>query len=133
MEDNIVLLCYSNKDEKVSLEFSPCRKTKDIMWEDWNYCEHLIVNKTDYINLLVKYIEKIFPLYDPENNDIEEYFDVCSTTWIGKSDWVKLIKIIEDELEIRIIEKEKIFYEKFINWIIEQLKNVEIIVVTGNQ
>jgi hypothetical protein len=70
------LICYGNKNEKVRLEFSPCRKTQNIMWEDWNYCEHLFVYRTDYDELLVKFIEKIFPLYEVENDEFQDKFDV---------------------------------------------------------
>jgi hypothetical protein len=123
------LLCYGSEKEKPVLQFSPCSRTQDIQWEDWNYTEYLFIPKTDYMKLLKDYIEKIFPINDPENNEIEEYFDVSSITWIGKKDWERLIKIIEEHKSTNTKEIE--FYNKFINWIKEQLMSVEVIVVDG--
>jgi hypothetical protein len=123
------LFCYGFKKEKPVLQFSPCRKTQDIQWEDWNYAEYLFIPRTDVLKLLKDKIEKIFPINDPENNEIVECFEVSSITWIGKNDWERLIKIIEKDNPAN--EKEVKFYYEFKNWINEQLKSVEIIVIDG--
>ena len=123
------LFCYGNENEKTVLEFSPCRKIHDIQWEDWNYADSLYITKTDYTKLLKDFIEKIFPINDPENNEIIECFDPCTSTWIGKKDWEKLIKLIEQEKITN--EREMQFYNQFVKWIKEQLINVKIIVTDG--
>ena len=127
----MTLFCYGSENEKPVLQFSPCRKTHDIQWEDWNHGEYLFVPKTDCIKLLKDKIDKIFPNNDPDDNGLQEKFDVSSIFWIGKNDWMKLIEIIENDIDKINIEIEMRFYNEFKNWINKQLMTVEIIVVDG--
>ena len=133
----MIFRCYSKTDEKVRLHFFPCKNTgENITWEEWHSKNPLTVYSTDYSELLLEYICKIYPVKDPTNNEVVEYFDVCFDNWIGKEDWKKIIA----EIKVKInrnnnppakIEKE--FYENFIEWIEKELQWADIIVVEGNQ
>lgn len=124
---------YSNKKEKICLMFHPLFITgKDPMWEDWNcYKYPMMIYMTDYQKLLIPYFEKIFPLKDPIDDTVQEYFDVCFDNWIGKSDWIKFINLIKADLDKKS-ESEKKFYFEVISWLETALTETDVIVVEGN-
>lgn len=128
----MVLRCYSDEKEIILLEFNPCRNNIDPQWEDWNYCANpLVVYSTDYNKLLLPYLNIVFPLVEPITGDIQDCFDVCFDNWIVKENWMKIIDAINRDID-SFPKNERIFYSKFCDWILSELKNVDIIVVEGN-
>ena len=128
------LRCYSGKKEKICLGFLPCKDVPaDWRWEDWHSCEEeLLVYATDYENLLLRYLQPIFPIADPTDGKIQERLDLCSFNFIGKDAWEVIIKNIKNDL-INISNcSEKGFYNEFVDWIETQLIWADIIVVDGN-
>ena len=128
----MILRCYSKENEIILLEFSPCRNNIDPQWEDWNYCaDPLVVYDTDYTKLLLPYLNIVFPLVEPITGDLQERFDVCFDNWISKENWMKIIDAIKRDMD-SFKENERFFYSKFCDWILNELKTVDIIVVWGN-
>lgn len=126
------LICYSTETEKIWLKFWPCQCDENISWENWHQCsDPLTIYETDYSKLLLPYFQMVFPLADPTNGEIQESFDVCSENWIDKNAWQTIMCAIEANMTT--IEKERIFYHAFYDWIQEQLKKWDIIEIEGNQ
>jgi hypothetical protein len=129
--------CYSKADERVCLEFYPCKNIgKNISWEEWHRKIPLTVYSTDYCKLLLEYICSVYPVKDPTNDEVIESFDVCFDNWIGKEDWKKIIvgiKVKINRNNNRPSKTEKEFYENFIEWIEKELEWADMIVVEGNQ
>jgi len=137
LSDSIELRLYADKKEKMFLEFLPLhpdsKDTDNIRWEDWHcYKYHLKIYKTDYEKLLLSYLNQLFPLKDPIDYTIQNYFDVCFDNWIGKTAWILLEKSIKKDLKLKTKEEQE-FYSAFLDWIDTALEETEIIVVEGNQ
>ena len=101
------------------------------MWEEWHcYRSPLRIYKQDY-ELLVDYINKIYPVLDAFDGTLVQKFDVCFDNWIGKSDWIRIIFEIEKDLK-SVLDGERTFLTEFLEWLKEALKHTSIIVVEGN-
>jgi hypothetical protein len=128
------LRCNADKKEKICLLFFPCEdKGEKITWEEWHKVEPLVVYDTDW-DLLLSHFYKVFPITDPTNafGEIQDSFDHCFDNWIGKNDWLRIIKSIKNNLNSIEIEKEIQFFNKFICWIEKQLDWADIIVIDSN-
>ncbi len=132
----MILRCYSNINDKICLEFYPCKNLgEDISWEEWHRKKPLTIFSEDYQKLLIDFLKELYPTKDPTNNEVVESFDVCFDNWIGKSDWLKIIKNITQRINKnnnRPTKLEKEFYENFIEWVEKELEWADIIVVEGN-
>jgi len=132
----MVFRCYSKYDEKIRLDFFPCKNvSENWAWEEWHTEIPLTIFVTDYRQLLLEYICEVYPTNDPTNHEIEQSFDECSFNFIGKDDWIKIIeriKILLKRNNNRPSKMEKEFYENFIEWVEKELKWANIIVVDGN-
>lgn len=129
------LRLYAPQNEKILLDFNPLRISDesdwDPMWEEWHcYYKPLRIYKQDY-ELLLDYINKVYPIKDAIDGTLEPIFDICFNNWIGKDYWYEIINEIEQDIE-NIPDKEKFFFGEFIQWIKEALKYTSIIVVEGN-
>lgn len=58
------------------------------------------------------------------NPQWEECFDMCSSNWLGASDWQKILSEVENDFDK--------FLLSFVKWIREALQYTKIIVVEGN-
>jgi hypothetical protein len=95
----------------------------------------LLVFMTDYRQLLLEYIHAIYPLKDPENDEIVDVFDECSNNWIGKDDFLRLIEKIKITLgrnNNRPSKMEREFYNNIIEWAEEKLEWANIMIIDGN-
>ena len=134
-QEYLELRLNAPEGEKILLEFNPL-KTSDTAdwnptWEEWHCYGHpLRIYQQDY-KCLVDYFNKIYPIMDAFNGTLEQAFDVCFDNWIGKSDWVRIILEIEQDLNC-ILDGEKTFLMDFLEWVKEALKHTSIIVVEGN-
>jgi len=132
----MIFRCYSKLDEKVCLQFFPCKNIgENITWDEWHDKKPLTIFLTDYKQLLLEYIHEIYPVKNPKNGEIMNSFDECFDNWIGKDDWKKIIGKIKEKLSRnnnRPSKIEKEFYENFIEWIEKELEWADIIVVEGN-
>lgn len=124
---------YSENNEKIFLEFAPVRipKSGDIMWEDWNYYNSLRIFKTDYEMLFVPFAEKIFPVKDPDTDELQTYLDLCSPNWIGKSDIERLIKIIDESSKDKKSE-ERQFLKIITEYLQDCIKISNMVLIDGN-
>ncbi|MDO4943736.1 MAG: hypothetical protein Q4E74_00890 [Ruminococcus sp.] len=124
---------YSDKKEKIFLEVIPVRvpENGDIMWEDWNFYDSLMIFQTDYNKLIVPYLNAIFPVKDPDDGEIQEYFDVCSLNWLGTADCERLIDIIKSDME-KYADDEKAFLNEFIRFLQHCLTISNIVLIEGN-
>jgi len=134
-QEYVELRWNAPKGEKILLEFHPLKisDTPDWnpVWEEWHCYRHpLRIYQQDY-ERFVDYFNKIYPIMDAFNGTVEQAFDVCFDNWIGKSDWVKIIFEIEQDLNC-VLDGEKAFLMDFLEWIKEALKHTSIIVVEGN-
>lgn len=128
------LIYRGNEEEKVCLQFYPCLNYgEDITWEQWHVKDPLTIYKSDYRELLLKYLNDMFPVVDPTNGQEQEEFDVCFDNWIGKSHWINLIEQIKKDFDLSQSTPVNDFYNQFIKWLEEQLEWAEIIMVDGNQ
>ena len=130
------LRLYAPKDEKIPLDFEPLRISDNPnwnpMWEEWHcYFTPLRIYKQDY-ELLMDCFNKIYPIKDAFDGNLEPVFDVCSYNWIGKDDWQKIIFEIEKGFN-DFSYSEKSFFQDFLEWLKEALKYTTIIVVEGNE
>jgi hypothetical protein len=132
----MVFRCYSNFEEKICLEFFPCKNTvANITWEEWHSKKSLVVFFTDYRKLLIDYICEIYPIKDITNNTTVKSFDECFDNWIEKNYWVKILEKIKIRMNAnsnRLSKMEKEFYNNFVEWIEKELEWADIIVVEGN-
>lgn len=131
----IELRLYAPKNERILLNFNPLRISDkpgwNPAWEEWHcYAEPLRIYRQDY-ELLLGYFNKIYPVKDTFNGNLQTVFDVCFDNWIGKDDWLKIISEIEQDLK-NIYGEKKPFFEAFVKWLREALDNTSIIVVDGN-
>lgn len=125
------ITCYSDGREPIWLRFWPCRCDENISWEEWYQCKDpLTVYAADYEKLLLPFFKAAFPLPDPTNREIQEYFDVCGVNWIGREAWKEILKNIRGA-EARTGE-ELAFYEAFVRWVSGELEEWEVIEVEGN-
>jgi len=127
------LRCYSTNRQKICLTFLPCRYDANISWDNWHQCDDpLKIYAEDYEKLLLGYLKKVFPLglINPMCNSKQSTFDLCSDNWISTDIWLEIIDDIKaNPVSIQIEED---FYNSFIEWISEQLKNWDMIVVESN-
>lgn len=132
----MVFRCYSKSDEKICLQFFPCKSvTEKITWDEWHSKRSLTVYLTDYNQLLLEYIRGIYPIKNPTNNEMIQEFDECYDNWIGKDDWEKIIEKMKLNMKRNNNRPKKIeieFYENFIEWIEKELECSDIIIVKGN-
>ena len=131
----IELRLYAPQNEKIVLEFNPLKISNEPnwnpTWEEWHcYAVPLRIYEQDF-EILLDYIDKIYPTKDAFNGTPETAFDVCFDNWIGKEDWFKVISAIEQEFE-NISGDRKPFFMDFLEWIREALQYTSIIVVEGN-
>lgn len=133
-EEPVILRLYSKANERIRLMFCPLKMMdRDPEWEDWNsYKFPLEIYITDYDKLLIPYFNRLFPVSDPISAENQEYFDVCFDNWIGRSDWIRFMDMIKNDLEQKS-EDEKTFYMKLSDWIDTALEETDVIVVVGNQ
>ena len=133
----MIFRCYSKTDEKICLHFFPYKNIGDnITWEEWHNKKPLTIYLTDYSELLLEYICRVYPIKDPTNDEVIKSFDVCFDNWIGKNDWEKIIEEIKVKINRnsnRPSKMEKEFYENFVEWIEKELEWADIIVAEGNQ
>ena len=126
------LICYGNSKEKIRLDFLPYKNTGDNkQWDKWHPDDYLRIYASDYVKLL-PYIEKIFPLVDPVNGEIQDYFDECYDNWISVNDWREIVASIKKDITNIENGVEILFFNKFISWIEKQMTWADIIVVEGN-
>lgn len=129
------LRLYSKHSERLCLCFSPCyidRDADDISWEDWHrYKQPLMVFVTDYRKLLIPYLKSVFPVNDPTNNEVQEFFDECWDNWLGEDAWHIIIGKIESDF-LNFSEDERRFYTEFIDWVKKALTATPVIVIEGN-
>lgn len=123
-------------DEKIFLDFNPLKNSEvndsNPLWDDWHsYYEPLRVYKQDY-EILLCYIKRIYPINDAFYGTYETDFDVCFDNWIGKSDWLKVIADIENDI-LDMPDDKKAFFTVFLKWLKTALCYTQIIVVEGNQ
>lgn len=134
-QEYVELRLNAPKGEKKLLAFNPLKisDTPDWnpMWEEWHcYRSPLRIYKQDY-ELLVDYINKIYPVLDAFDGTLVQKFDVCFDNWIGKSDRIRIIFEIEKDLK-SVLDGERTFLTEFLEWLKEALKHTSIIVVEGN-
>ncbi|MCI9354400.1 MAG: BdrN protein [Firmicutes bacterium] len=134
-QEYVELRLNAPKTEKVCLEFNPLRMARDPhwnpMWEEWHcYASPLRIYKQDY-ELLLSYFDKIYPIKDAFDGTLEPVFDVCFYNWIGKSDWLRLIDEIEQDLNC-VNNGKKVLLTNFLAWVKKALKHTSIIVVESN-
>ena len=132
----MIFRCYSKSEEKICLEFYPCKNSgENITFEEWHSKKPLTIFFSDYRALLLDCLCEIYPLKDPTNNEIVDAFDECFTNWIGKEDWKSVIEKINAKINRsnnRATKLEKEFYTNFIEWIEKELEWADLIVVEGN-
>ncbi len=131
----IELRLYAPKSEKIALDFNPFKisdePNRNPTWEEWHcYAMPLRIYKQDY-KLLLDYFNKIYPTKDAFDGTDDPVFDLCFGNWIGKSDWLKIIVDIEQNLK-NIDDAEKTFFINFLEWLKEALDYTSIIVVESN-
>ncbi len=128
----MIIKCYSI-EEKIFLKFYPCKNLGENISFDYIYKQDcLTVYETDYNKLLLPFINEIFPLIDPTNNEMQENFDVCFDNWIDKDSFYNMIDDIKNEIK-KITSKNEIeFYIKFIEWFETKSKSFDLIMVEGN-
>ncbi len=129
------LRLYTPKSENIFLDFNPLRFSDkpdwEPTWEEWHcYPAPLRIFKQDY-ELLLDYINKVYPTKDAFDGTDLPLFDICSDNWIGKDDWIKIICGIEQDMG-NIPDNEKAFFLDFLKWLTEALIYTSIIVVEGN-
>lgn len=123
------------KSEKIFLEFQPL-KISDVpdwnpTWEEWHcYDKPLRIYVQDY-ERLVDYFNKIYPARDAFDGTLKQNLDVCFDNWIGKSDWLRIIFEIKQDLNF-VSDGERAFFMDFLEWLNEALKHTSVIVVEGN-
>lgn len=127
-----VLRLYAPENEKIFLDFEPLKFSDgEPLWEDWHcYAMPLRIFKQDY-ELLLHYFNRVFPVKDPIDGNVQPYFDVCSDNMIGADDWLKIICEIERDMET-VPDNEKAFLLRFVKWLREALKYTSVIVAEGN-
>lgn len=134
-QTHIELRLYAPADEKILLDFNPLKESEEPDWnpmpEEWScYRTPLRIYKQDY-ELLLKYINKIYPTKDAFDGTVETAFDLCFDNWIGKEDWKIIINEIKQDTDNHSDNEKKILSD-FIEWLNEALKHTNIIVVSGN-
>lgn len=134
-QEYVELRLNAPKDERIFLEFNPLKTSDEPdwnpMWEEWHcYSSPLRIYKQDY-ELLIAYFNKIYPVRDGFDGTFAQAFDVCFGDWIEKSDWLRIIYEIEQDLNC-VCDGEKLFLIDFLEWLKEALKHTSIIVVEGN-
>lgn len=134
-QEYVELRLHSPKGEKICLDFNPLRISDAPDWnpmpEEWHcYTSPLTIYQQDW-ELLLGYFKKIYPIKDAFDGTLELAFDVCFDNWIGKNDWFRIIKEIEQDLP-HVDDDTKIFLTDFLEWIKKALKYTSIIVVEGN-
>ena len=125
---------YTQRGEKIHLTFLPLRPDcgNDPQWEDWNcYRSILTIGWPDWERLLVPTFEKLFPIKDPTNGEVQEEFDSCFDNWIGKEDWERWILLVRGSLPSMTAE-ESAFLRSILEWIETALTHTGVIVVEGN-
>ena len=124
---------YSKEYEKIFLEIAPVRisENSDIMWEDWNYYNSLRIFKTDYEMLFVPLVERIFPVIDPDSDEVQARFDVCSLNWIGKADTERLIGSFSEGISDKTGD-ERQFLEKITEYLRHYIDVSDLILIEGN-
>lgn len=134
-QEYVELRLNAPKTEQICLDFNPlrmsCSPDWNPLWEEWHcYRSPLRIYKQDY-ELLLGFFDEIYPIQDAFDGTPEPVFDICSYNWIGKSDWLRLIDVIERDLE-RVHGGKKVFLTDFLAWVKEALKHTSMIVVEGN-
>lgn len=132
----IDLKLYSKPEELICITFNPLKMSDkphwNPQWEEWNcYSTPLRIYFQDYKILLEKYFNKIYPTKDAFDGTPEECFDMCSSNWLGASDWQKILSEVENDFD-KMANEEKQFLLSFVKWIREALQYTKIIVVEGN-
>ena len=126
------LLCYGNPKEKICLAFLPCKNTEENMRrEEWHSNNYLRVYASDYERLL-PYFKKVFPLINPTNGEVQDFFDECWENWISVGDWEKIIAFMKNDISSIKNNDEILFFNQFISWIEKQIEWADIIVIEGN-
>ncbi len=129
----MIIKCYSNNKEKIFLRFYPCKNLGENISFDYVYKQScLTVYENDYNKLLLPFLNEIFPLIDPTDNEIQQTFDVCADNWIDKSSFYKIIDKIKDKLGKLTLKNEIEFYVKFIEWFEKKSKSFDLVMIEGN-
>ena len=134
MQNYIELRVYASRSEKICYDFQPIQRKSapdwNPAWEEWHsYPEPLRVYLTDFEKLLRKYILLMFPCADAYDGTPQAEFDPCFDNWLSASDYQKMIEAIEADT----IPPEHIkFYEQFLSWLKDALKQTDMIVIESN-
>ena len=134
MQKFIELRVYADKKEKICYDFQPIRRDSapdwNPQWEEWHsYAEPLRIYQTDFDRLVKKYIISLFPCADAFDGTLQEEFDFCFDNWLSASEYRKLITAIEADT---IPPEHRRFYEQFLSWLKEALKQTDMIVIESN-
>lgn len=132
----IDLKLYSKPEELIRITFNPLKMSDEPhwnpQWEEWNcYPTPLRIYYPDYKILLEEHFKKIYPTKDAFDGTPEDYLDICSSNWLGASDWHKLLSEMEKHLDEMSNERRK-FLLSFMEWVREALQHTKIIIVEGN-
>lgn len=116
---SMVLKCFSLPDETTTLTFYPCNAdTGPEGWYD-TCADTLTVFRTDYVKLLLPYLEHVRP-----------GFDACQDNRMDRDQWNSLIQEMERDMgNIRFDDTAFDFYIGFAGWITKALSEYEVIVV----
>ena len=134
-QEYVELMLNAPKTEQVCLDFNPlrmsCSPDWNPLWEEWHcYRSPLRIYQQDF-ELLLGCFDKIYPIQDAFDGTPEPVFDVCFYNWIGKSDWLRLIDEIEQDLNC-VNNGKKVLLTNFLAWVKKALKHTSIIVVESN-
>ena len=130
----MILRCYSETKEKICLSFYPLLEN-EYREEKYKLRDSLclIIYDTDYSELLLEYLKKVYPFQNPITEELETKFDECFENLIDKKNWELILNHIKQGMVInKPFKKEIGFYLKFIEWIEDKLLTADFILVEGN-
>ena len=125
---------YAQRGERIHLTFLPLRPDcgNDPQWEDWNcYRSILTIGWPDCERLLIPALRQLFPVKDPTNGEVQEEFDLCFDSWIGKEDWERWILLVRDSL-LSMTAEEAAFLRSILEWMETALTHTSAMIVESN-
>lgn len=81
--------------------------------------------------LLIPALRQLFPVKDPTNGEVQEEFDLCFDSWIGKEDWERWILLVRDSL-LSMTAEEAAFLRSILEWMETALTHTSAMIVESN-